>query len=134
MAATAHPLRLVDLLGLGMLWIAPTLALHRLSRTTDPWFLLGWCAAVSVITFFAYQRDKSAAQGGRPRTPESTLHLLSAAGGWTGALLARRIFRHKTAKPSFQFTFWAIVAVHQYVALDYTLRWRFARALWRALP
>jgi uncharacterized membrane protein YsdA (DUF1294 family) len=132
--ATARSLRSVDLIVLGLLGIAPTLALHRFSRTADPWFLVGWGAAVSGIAFFTYRHDKASAQGGRPRTPEATLHLLAVAGGWPGAFLAQRLFRHKTAKPSFQFSFWLIVALHQYVSLDYALRWPLARALWRSLP
>jgi uncharacterized membrane protein YsdA (DUF1294 family) len=40
------------------------------------------------------------------------LHLLSLAGGWPGALVAQRAFRHKTQKLSFKIVLWAIVAAH----------------------
>jgi hypothetical protein len=40
---------------------------------------------VSLITFVAYALDKRAARLGRPRTPESTLHVPELLGGWPGA-------------------------------------------------
>jgi uncharacterized membrane protein YsdA (DUF1294 family) len=41
--------------------------------------------------------------------PERTLHLLALLGGWPGAILGQRHFRHKTRKVSFLFAFWAVV-------------------------
>ena len=38
-------------------------------------------------------------------TPERTLHLLALLGGWPGAILARRRFRHKTMKVPFLIAF-----------------------------
>lgn len=61
--------------------------------------------AVSVLTLLTYGYDKYRAQRGGRRTPESTLHLLALAGGWPGALLAQRLFRHKTKKRPFQWVF-----------------------------
>jgi uncharacterized membrane protein YsdA (DUF1294 family)/cold shock CspA family protein len=63
----------------------------------------------SLITFFVYAADKSAAQNGRWRTSESTLHLFSLAGGWPGALIAQQKLRHKSKKQSFRFVFWITV-------------------------
>ena len=63
----------------------------------------------SVVTFIAYALDKSAAQKNRWRIKESTLHLLSLAGGWPGALLAQRKLRHKSKKEDFQTIFWITV-------------------------
>jgi len=74
-------------------------------------FLLVYLAASS-ITFIAYAWDKSAAKNGRWRTQESTLHLLSLAGGWPGALVAQKVLRHKSRKQSFQFTFWVTVVIN----------------------
>ena len=37
------------------------------------------------------------------------LHMLEALGGWPGALVGQRWFRHKTRKARFQGVFWAIV-------------------------
>jgi uncharacterized membrane protein YsdA (DUF1294 family)/cold shock CspA family protein len=63
----------------------------------------------SIISFFAYMRDKHAAARDAWRTPESTLHLLDLVGGWPGGIIAQRMFHHKTVKQSFQFGFWLSV-------------------------
>ena len=63
----------------------------------------------SIVTFFAYAIDKSAAQNDRWRTKESTLHLLGLVGGWPGALLAQKTLRHKSKKQEFQTIFWVTV-------------------------
>ena len=68
--------------------------------------------AMSAITFVAYALDKHAAQTGRWRTPESTLHLLELAGGWPGAWLAQRMLRHKSRKPGYRIAFWTMVVLH----------------------
>ena len=46
------------------------------------------------------------------RIPERTLHTLAFCGGWPGALLGQRHFRHKRQKLSFLVVFWALVALH----------------------
>jgi len=63
----------------------------------------------SVIAFFAYAFDKSAAQNNRWRTQENTLHLFALLGGWPGALAAQRLLRHKSKKTSFLAVFWVTV-------------------------
>ena len=65
---------------------------------------------MSVIAIIAYGMDKSAATAGRRRTPEATLHFFGLLCGWPGALLAQRVFRHKSRKAAFQSTFWGTVA------------------------
>lgn len=67
--------------------------------------LAAWYLVASVVAYVAYFRDKVAAARGTRRTPERTLHLLGLAGGWPGAWVAQRQFRHKTAKRSFQWLF-----------------------------
>lgn len=69
-------------------------------------------ALLSLAAFFAYAFDKSAATYKRWRTPESTLLALGLFGGWPGALLAQRAFRHKTRKAEFQFMFWVLVLIN----------------------
>ena len=64
---------------------------------------------VSLLTLIAYRADKSAARKGTWRTSENTLHLLSLAGGWPGALVAQQTLRHKSSKQSFRSVFWATV-------------------------
>jgi uncharacterized membrane protein YsdA (DUF1294 family)/cold shock CspA family protein len=73
---------------------------------------LGWYVMLSLATFLVYVFDKSAAVRGRWRTAESTLHLLSLAGGWPGALLAQQQLRHKTSKFSFILVFWITVLIN----------------------
>lgn len=64
---------------------------------------------LSILTFFLYLIDKSAAKKGVWRTKESTLHLFALAGGWPGALVAQQKLRHKSKKESFRFEFWITV-------------------------
>ena len=66
----------------------------------------------SVVAGIVYGIDKSAAQRGGWRTPERTLHVLALMGGWPGAVVAQRVFRHKSRKLSFRFAFWATVALN----------------------
>ncbi|AGU49507.1 cold-shock DNA-binding domain-containing protein [Variovorax paradoxus B4] len=77
-----------------------------------PPIALGVLLLVSLLTFAVYGFDKSAAQAGRWRTAESTLHLLSLAGGWPGAWCAQRLFRHKSRKASFMAAYWATVLLN----------------------
>lgn len=77
-----------------------------------PPVVAGYYGIASVGTFIAYALDKSAASNDRWRTPEGTLHLFGLFGGWPGALAAQRWLRHKSRKPSFQFVFWATVALN----------------------
>ncbi len=67
---------------------------------------------VSLFTFVLYAVDKSAARKGAWRIKENTLHLLSLAGGWPGALIAQTVFRHKSKKPSFRIVFLATVLIN----------------------
>jgi uncharacterized membrane protein YsdA (DUF1294 family) len=66
----------------------------------------------SVIAFILYGIDKRRAIKSRPRISERTLHIFSILGGWPGAQLGQRLFRHKTLKISFRLVFWLIVTVH----------------------
>ena len=66
----------------------------------------------SLVSFFVYAWDKSAAMSNRWRTKESTLHLLSLIGGWPGALTAQRFLRHKSKKAEFQQVFWGTVILN----------------------
>lgn len=93
-----------------------------------PFPAVGFYALMSIAAFFMYGLDKSAAKRGAWRTAESTLHLAEFAGGWPGALVAQRVFRHKTKKKTFQFVFWVAV-VANCVALVWLLRSEGAAAL-----
>ncbi|QHJ13960.1 hypothetical protein FX988_04241 [Paraglaciecola mesophila] len=67
---------------------------------------------MSVIAFLAYAIDKNAAQKGRWRTKESTLHLYALLGGWPGALLAQNKLRHKSSKNEFKQVYWLTVVLN----------------------
>ncbi len=63
-------------------------------------------AFVNIATFLIYAKDKNAAELGKWRTTESTLHALSLLGGWPGAKIAQSFLRHKSKKLSFRITYW----------------------------
>lgn len=60
---------------------------------------------LGAITYMVYWIDKSKAKNGQWRIPESTLHLLSALGGWPGAAFAQHRLRHKSQKTKFRAVF-----------------------------
>jgi len=67
--------------------------------------------AVNAWTLYLFRLDKQRARAGRRRVPETELLLLALAGGSPGALIARRLFRHKTRKQPFSAWLMLIVAV-----------------------
>jgi uncharacterized membrane protein YsdA (DUF1294 family)/cold shock CspA family protein len=75
-------------------------------------YILAFYVTTSLLTFILYWADKRAAKNETQRTPESTLQLLSLAGGWPGGLFAQRVFRHKSSKKSFQFVYWITVFIN----------------------
>jgi len=84
--------------------------------------------AINALTFAAYASDKRRARAKEERLPEARLHLLELMGGWPGAFLAQRRFRHKCSKETFQVVFWLIVLVFQLVAFDSLQDWQYIRA------
>lgn len=67
---------------------------------------------MSIATFLMYGFDKRRAQAGGRRVPENTLHAMELLGGWPGALLGQKVFRHKTQKLSFKVVLWLCIALH----------------------
>ncbi|WP_323128907.1 DUF1294 domain-containing protein [Psychrobacter sp. K31L] len=95
-------------LGMGFYGVLILLAaMNKLS-----WLVVGWYAALGLITYVFYAKDKAAAQNGDWRTPESTLHLLSALGGWVGAMVAQTYLRHKSQKPEFRMAYYLTVVIN----------------------
>jgi len=88
------------------------LLLWAVWQTRLPWWVLPASFILNLLAFFAYWIDKHAAQNGRWRTKEDTLHLFSLLGGWPGAWLAQQILRHKSSKASFRAVYWATVVLH----------------------
>ena len=90
-----------------LVFVAVAAALNKLPVAVPGLYLVA-----SLVAYFAYAADKSAAKQGEWRTPENTLHLLSLIGGWPGALFAQKKLRHKNRKASFQAVFWVTVAAN----------------------
>jgi uncharacterized membrane protein YsdA (DUF1294 family)/cold shock CspA family protein len=84
-----------------------------------PNWLWGLYSGMSMATFIVYALDKRAARRGDWRVGENTLHVLSLACGWPGALLAQQQLRHKSVKPAFRRVYWLTVVanVAAFVAL-----------------
>ncbi len=101
--ASGSPLALVA----ATLFFTPLAGLLGLDEL--PVTLLAAYGLFSGVAFMLYGADKAAAEQGRWRTSESTLHTIALLGGWPGALVARRVFRHKTTKQPFRTIFWLTV-------------------------
>ncbi len=73
---------------------------------------------MSLFSFVTVRKDKKISERNArrlkavSRVPERTLHILEAAGGWLGSLLAQQRFRHKTQQRKYQLIFRIIVIVH----------------------
>ena len=68
--------------------------------------VLAWLAVASAWAFLLFGFDKGrAGRNGAGRVSEAALCWVSALGGWPGGLLGLLLFRHKSAKASFQVKF-----------------------------
>lgn len=84
-------------------------------------FVVFQLICVNITTFIAYGVDKRAAMKKRWRVPEKDLHLLEFLGGWIGAWLAQKFFKHKTAKKSFQ-NIYKLMIVLEFAAIGIILK------------
>ena len=73
-------------------------------------WLPAYLLAINAMTFVLFGFDKAIAGARVMRVPERVLYALAIAGASPALLAGQRIFRHKTAKASFQVVFWLIVA------------------------
>ena len=73
--------------------------------------ILFYLLAVNLLTFVTYGIDKRKARHNRWRVREASLLLLAALGGSIGALLAMKVFRHKTQHKKFRYGVPAILIV-----------------------
>ena len=96
---------------------APSSAVQR----PDGAWAAAWGWGASVAAFLTYGADKwVAVERGRGRedfgrrTPEGALQAFALLGGEPGAMLARRVFRHKTSpdKRGFRARAWLLAAAH----------------------
>jgi uncharacterized membrane protein YsdA (DUF1294 family) len=67
---------------------------------------------MSALAFSLFWVDKRRAARGQWRVPERTLHVLEMLGGWPGAWVGQRVFRHKWRKTRYMVVFWAIAGAH----------------------
>lgn len=95
-----------------------------------PLLAVGAALLLNLLTFFVYWLDKYAAQKGRWRTAENTLHLFGLLGGWPGAWFAQQLLRHKSSKASFRAAYWGTVVLHGLVLAA----WVFPSLLRKLLP
>jgi uncharacterized membrane protein YsdA (DUF1294 family) len=86
---------------------------------------LFWTAAALLIlnglTIWRFWDDKRRARAGSRRIAERDLLILALLGGSPGALLARRLFHHKTRKQPFYIYLWLIVALQAAAAAGWFL-------------
>lgn len=64
-------------------------------------YILYWLIAANLMAFVLMVLDKSKAEAGDRRIPESTLLLWAFLGGAVGTVAAARLVRHKTRKQPF---------------------------------
>lgn len=69
-------------------------------------------AAMGAGSALLYRFDKLYALSGKYRVSENNLHLVDMAFGIIGGLAAQEVYRHKTVKPRFVATTWAIALAH----------------------
>jgi len=117
----------VDFCNLFGLLFLPALA--SMNAPFDARLFALWVVVVSLLAWNSYALDKKNARLGFRRTPERVLHFLEFIGGWPGAYLAQKNFRHKTKKASYQIEFWVVVSLYQFLAFDYLIQWRISKAV-----
>lgn len=84
-------------------------------------YLLAWILLCSVVSFAQYGLDKRKARHAQRRIPEKTLLLTCLLGGWPGAMLGGKVFRHKTIKKSYRRMFFLAIAGN--IAIIIGLAW-----------
>ncbi len=109
----------VQLTWLARLWLLGIVVLLATDYLSDT-FRMGWLVRIyfwstlllSLATFVMFGVDKRRANLDKHRISEKRLHLLAMLGGWPGAVLGQRAFRHKTIKKSFRLVLWGIILLH----------------------
>jgi len=92
------------------------------------WVVAGVHGVMSVVALLMYGWDKRRAVRGRWRITESSMHWVELLGGWPGAWVGQRMFRHKRAKGRYMAVFWGIVAMH--VVGWGAVIWMKSRGIW----
>ncbi len=106
-------------LGLKLLAGTPILlSFYLIWRTGNPLPLVSYIF-MSALSSLYYAADKRRALTHSWRIPEVYLHCFELLGGWPGALLSQKAFRHKNRKGNYQRVFWEIVTLHGLLWLLY---------------
>lgn len=79
--------------------------------------LFAFLFAINGWTMICFWLDKRRAMAGERRIPEADLLGLAVIGGSPGALIARRMFRHKTRKQPFSDRLFWIAAIQAGVVI-----------------
>ena len=90
---------------LAFIFLFSAFVLERTLKGLLPHFYIFIYLGANLVVFLYYYQDKTSAIKHHWRTPETTLHWLSLLGGWGGAYIAQKFFRHKHKKESFMFTY-----------------------------
>ena len=90
---------------LAFIFLFAVFVLERTLKGHLPHFYIFIYLGSNLFVFLYYYQDKTSAIKNDWRTQESTLHWLSLLGGWGGAYVAQKLFRHKHKKASFMFTY-----------------------------
>ena len=83
--------------------------------------LIYYLLSINLLTFLAYGIDKWKAKHKRWRITEAALLLLAALGGSPAALLAMRVFHHKTLHKKFRYGVPAILLVQVALAVVFLM-------------
>jgi uncharacterized membrane protein YsdA (DUF1294 family)/cold shock CspA family protein len=116
---------------LAALLAVPVMALAHLP--VPWWWPLTQVIVASAVTYRLYYFDKLQAVRCGWRVPETSLHLAELAGGWPGAFIAQRRFRHKCQKGCFKVYFWCIIVLHQLAGLDFFLDNHLSKEVWKMM-
>lgn len=81
--------------------------------------LIGYYIAVNLITMYLMAHDKSQARKHGRRVPERNLFLWALIGGSVGAIVAMRVWRHKTKHMTFVVGMPAILVAQAILVLWY---------------
>ena len=96
-----------------------------LAIATDrvPVWLGGSYALMGAASALLYRFDKFYALTGRWRVSETNLHVVDFCFGIIGGLAAQEVYRHKTVKPRFVATTWAVALIHVIALAALALGW-----------
>jgi uncharacterized membrane protein YsdA (DUF1294 family) len=81
--------------------------------------LIGYYLIVNLVTIYLMAHDKSQARKQGRRVPERTLFLWALIGGSVGAIVAMRVWRHKTKHMTFVVGMPAILVAQAILVLWY---------------